>query len=156
MSEYQATSGDTASCCETGEEAFGEGAIPKIDEVEQTARRAQTGPTLRTAILMRGHGPHEAMGGRSRIVLIDQLAAHLQGDDLAAQPAEQPPDGRVIERAFVDGLCRVRCLEANAHAAGTHRLAIRQAIVLEVLMSELEQTGSGVAFIGEDESRGSR
>jgi hypothetical protein len=33
-------------------------------------------------------GGDEAMGGRGRIVLIEQLAAHLQGDDLAAQPRE--------------------------------------------------------------------
>lgn len=104
MSEVQATSWDAGSCCETGEETFGEGAIPKIDELEQTASRAQTGRTLRTAILLRGHGSHEAMGARSRIVLIEQLSAHLQGDDLAAQPGEHVPDGRVMERAFVDGL----------------------------------------------------
>jgi len=104
MSEYQARSGDAASCCETGEEAFGEGAIPTIDELEQAASRAQAGRTLRTAILLRGNSSHEAMRARSRIVFIEHLAAHLQGDDLTTQPGERTPDGRVIERAFVDGL----------------------------------------------------
>jgi hypothetical protein len=99
---------------------------------------------------MRCHGSHEAVSGRSGIVLIEQLPTHLQRNDLATQPREHSPDGRVLERAFVNGLC-VAGFVANAHAGGSHGFAIRIAIMLEVMPSELERTRRGVTFIGENE-----
>jgi len=103
-----------------------------------------------------GHGADEAMGGRGRIMLIEQLAARLQGDDLAAQPGEHTPDGRMMERPFVDGLRSAGRFIAQAHAVRLHGLAVGLAIVFQILLGELKRTWSGVAFIGENESRGSR
>jgi hypothetical protein len=100
---------------------------------------------------MRGHSSHEAVSARGWVVLIEQLAAHLQSDDLASQPREHPPDGRVMECAFVNGLGSVRCFVAKAHAGGSHGFAIRIAIMLEIMSSELERTRRGVTFIGENE-----
>lgn len=84
-------------------------------------------------------------------MLIEQLPAHLQRYDLATQPREHSPDGRVLEHAFVDGLCSVAGFVANAHSGGSHSFAIRIAIVLEIMPSELERTRRGVTFVGENE-----
>ena len=86
-------------------------------------------------------------------MLIEQLATRLQRDDLATQPTEHTPNGRMLERAFVDGLCCAGHFVAKAHSARPHGLAVGLTVAVEILLGELERTWSGVPFIGENESR---
>ena len=88
-------------------------------------------------------------------MLIQEPPAGLQSDHLTAKPAEPAPDGGVIEHAFVDCMCRGGLFVGDGHGAGTNDISITAMIVLDVVLGKFEQIGSGVAFIGENESRGS-
>lgn len=154
--EHQPTSGEAGSCCEARKELLGEVAFPLSGKMEQLARPVQVTFPLRTAELVRRHGAHEAMAGGGWILLLDQLPAFGQCGHLASQPGEHPPDGRMVQRPFIDGRSVRRRLVAGGSVPGPDRLAIRLPVVLQVIVGEIEERLLGVALIGKYESRDNR
>ena len=98
--ERQPKSGEAGSCCEARKEALGKAVFPLGDQVKQLAGAAQRKLPLRTAGLVRRHGAHKAVAGGGRGFLQDQFPAHAQRSQLASQPSQQPPDGRMVQRPF--------------------------------------------------------
>lgn len=58
--------------------------MPLSDQMEQLTRLAKDLATLRATQLARRDIPHEAMAGRTRIMLLDQLTTGSQGGQLEA------------------------------------------------------------------------
>ena len=154
--EHQPTSGEAGSCCEARKELLGEVAFPLSGKMEQLARSAQVTFPLRTAELVRRHGAHEAVTGGGWIPLLEQVPAHGERSQLASQPGEHPPDGRMVQRPFIDGRSVGRRLVAGGSVPGPDRLAIRLPVVLQVIVGEIEERLLGVALIGKYESRDNR
>ena len=73
MSKEQATSGDTWSCCETGEEGLAEGAVPTVDQLKQAAGMAEDLATLLATVLVRADRTHKAVHRGERVVLAPKL-----------------------------------------------------------------------------------
>jgi len=111
---------------------------------------------LRAAELVRRYKAHETMAGRTRGVLLDQLAARGQRGQLAAQPTKHPPDGALIQPSLVDESRIRRCLVTSRPAVGSGRFTIGLAVVFQVAGGQKEQGRPGVAFIREYESRDNR
>ena len=156
MPESQGTSVEARSCGETGEELFRKEFFPLGKQMEQLTRLAQEPPTLRAAELVRCYGPQETMAGGTRGVLLDQLAAPGQRCQLAAQPTQHLPDRTVIQPALVDDSDSRRRLVASRPAAGSGRFTVGMPVVFQIAGSQEEQGWTGVAFIGEYESRDNR
>lgn len=157
MSESQATSAKARSCGETGEKLFREEVLPLGDQMEQLTRLAKNPLALRAAELVRRDGPREAMAGGHRMVLLEQFAACGEGGQLAAQPSEHPPNGAVVQQAsLVPGRRAGRVLVNPPPAPWTGRFAIGLPVVLQIAGGKMEEGRTGVAFIGEYESRGNR
>ena len=145
------------SCGETGEKLFREQPFPLGNQMEQLPRLAKELPTLRAAELLRRDGSHKAMAGRMRVALLDRFPARGQGSQLAAQPGEHLPNGAVVQQpSLVPGRGARRTLVDPSSAAWTGRFAIGLPVVLQIAATEMEQGRTGVAFIGEYESRGNR
>lgn len=157
MPESQGTSVKARSCGKTGEKLFREKFLPLGDQMQQLTRLAKDLLTLPAAELLRRNGPHEAMADRSRVVLLDQLAARSQRGQLAAQPAEHPPDGAVVQQpSRIPGRGAGRTLVDPPPTSRTGRFAIGLRVVLQIAGREMKQRRTGVALIGKYESRGNR
>ena len=125
--------------------------------MKQLTRLAKELPTLRTAELVRCYGPHKPMAGRTWVALLDQLAPLGQGRQLATQPSQHPPNGAVVQKpSRIPGGDAGRILVNPRPASGTGRFAISLPVILQIAARKMEQGGTGVAFIGEYESRGNR
>ena len=157
MSESQATSAEARSCCETGEELLRESFLPLDDKMEQLPRLAKKPLPLRTAELVRRHGPRKAMAGRIRAVWLDQPTTLGQGRQLASQPAQHPPDGAMVQKParFPGGSMRWISVDPPP-ASRAGRLTIGLPVVLQVAGAKMNQGRAGVALIGEYESRDNR
>jgi len=157
VTESQATSAEAGSCCETGEEFLRELGLPLAHQMEQLTRLAKEPLTLRAAELVRRDGPHETMAGRSRVVLLEQLAAHDQRRNLAAQPTQHPPDGAVVQKPpLLLGRTVCRSLVDPPPASRAGRLAIGLSVVLQIACRQGKQAWGGVTLIGKYESRDNR
>ena len=156
MSESQDTSAESGPRCETGEEFLGKKFIPLGVKMKQLTRLAQKQFTLSTTELVWRDGPHKAMTGRARIVLLNQPTALGQGSQLAPQPSQHSPEGAVSQRSLVDGRGIHQRLVAPYPSSWTGRFPIGLLVVLNVTGGQREQCRAGVAFVGEYESRGNR
>lgn len=152
----QATSGEAGSCREAWEESLAKGPVPMVDQMKQSAGCGEFLLTLWAAELVRRDGSHKTMRDVGRIMFTDQLQAHLQGHRLAGQPREGAPDSHGVERSFIDRGRSGGSLITDHATTRPSGLAIRLAVVLHVAAGQFEQRLTGVAFIGEYESRGSR
>jgi len=152
VSESQGTSGEAGPRGETGEELFRKEFVPLGDQVKQLARLAQELFPLRTAELVWRDGTHETMTGGARIVRLDLLTACGQRSQLAARPDQHPPYGAVVQAALI----AQRRLVAGGPASGSDRFAIRLPVVLQITAGEIKKSGTGVAFIRDDEREGNR
>lgn len=156
MSESQDTSVEPGPRCEAGKESFREEFFPLGVKMKQLSRSAQEQFTLPATELVRRHGPHKAMAGRAGVALLNQLAALGQGRQLGAQPSQHPPDGAVGQRPFINGRCISGRLVAPHPSSRTGRFPIGSLAILHVPGSQIEQRRTGIAFIGEYESRDNR
>jgi hypothetical protein len=100
--------------------------------MEQLTRSAKEPPTLRAAEFVRRYRAHETMAGRTRGVLLDQLAARGQRGQLAAQPTQHLPDRTVIQPSLVDGRGIRRGLVASHPAVGTGRFTVGLPVVFQI------------------------
>jgi len=75
LSESDATSREPRSCRETGEEFLRKQPLPLGDQMQQLPRALQQLLTLRTAELVGGHGPDEAVACGAGVMRLDLLAA---------------------------------------------------------------------------------
>jgi len=125
--------------------------------MEQLPRLAKKPLTLRTAELVRRHGPRKAMAGRIRAALLDQPTTLGQGRQLASQPAQHPPDGAMVQKParFPGGSTR-RILVDPSPASRAGRLTIGLPVVLHIAGGKMEQARAGVALVREYESRDNR
>jgi hypothetical protein len=97
------------------------------------------------------------MAGRMRVALLDQLTTLGQGRQLASQPSQHPPNRAVVqEPSRVPGRGAGRILVNPRPASRTGRLAIALPVVLQIAGGKMKQGRTGIAFIGEYESRGNR
>jgi hypothetical protein len=125
--------------------------------MDQLTRLVKDLLALRAAELVRRDGPHEAMASRRRVVLLDSLAAFGQGNQLAAQPSQHPPNRAVVQQAaLVPGRRAGWTLVNPPPAPRTGRFAIGLPVVFQIAGGKMEEGRTGVAFIGEYESRGNR
>jgi len=90
------------------------------------------------------------------VLLLDELAAQRQRGALRAQPTEHAPEGAVMKgRDFFGRRAGLLPIEGRA-TLRADRLATRTPIVLEIGGDQVQQRRSGVALIGEYESRDNR
>ena len=106
--------------------------------MKQLTRLPQELFALRTTELVRRDGAHEAMAGGGGISLLDQLSSGGERSQLAPHPSQQPPDGAVIERSFVNASRAGRCYVAGDSSTGTGRFAIRLPVSLDVTGGQRE------------------
>jgi len=106
--------------------------------MKQLTRLPQELFALRTTELVRRDGAHEAMAGGGGISLLDQLSSGGERSQLAPHPSQQPPDGAVIERSFVNVACAGRCYVPGDSIAGAGRSSIRLPILLDVTGGQRE------------------
>jgi hypothetical protein len=155
-SESHATLRKPGSCRVTGEELLGKQPLPLGDQVQQLAGAAQQLLALRAAELLRGHGPEEAVAVGAGIPLLDLLTAQGQRDGLRPQPAQKRPDRAVVQAPLFLGGRVGRLLIAGGPPSGAGGLAVGLLVVLDVAAGQVQEGRSGVALIGEYESRGNR
>ena len=147
---------EARSCGETGEELFWKTFAPLSGKMQQLSGLTQELFALSATGLVRCDGTDKSMASRVGIVLQDQLSADRECGQLAAQPSQHPPEGAVVERPLVNFVSVGRCYVANDTVARLGRLAIGLGVVLEVSSGQMEKCRTGVAFIGEYESRDNR
>jgi len=155
-SESHATLRKPGSCRVTGEELSRKQPLPLGDDVEQLAGFAQQLLALRAAEFLRGHGADEAVAGGARVLLLDVLAAQGQRSGLRPQPAQKGPDRAVVQAAFFRGGRFGRLLIAGGPPSGAGGLAVGLLVVLGIVGGQVQEGRTGVALIGEYESRDNR
>ncbi len=150
VSESHATSRKPGSCRETGEELLRKQPLPFSDQMQQLPRALQQLFTLRTAELVRRHGPHKAVAGGARALCLNLLAALGQRGAQRSQPSQHAPDSAVMQRSFLDG-GRLRLI-ADHSSSRTGRLTVGLLVVLQVAAGKAQQGLAGVTLIREYES----
>ena len=83
---------------------------------------------------------------------LDLVPARGQRDQLAAQPSQHAPHRTVVQATLI----AQRRLVAGGPASGSDRFAIRLPVVLQITAGEIKKSGTGVAFIRDDEREGNR
>lgn len=127
-----------------------------VDQMKQAAGSAQDLPALRTAMFMRADRAEKAMQCRQRIVLAPQLQACLQGDGLSSKKEQEPPQRGAVQSPLIDLLFFRRRDVALHSATRRHGLLIRELVLFQVGLCQGEQTGAGVAPVGQQESQASQ
>ena len=121
-----------------------------------TCRAAQQLLTLRTAELLRRHGPGKAMTGGGGATLLDQLPTLGQRGGLHPQPSQHAPDRAVMQGPLFHGGRLRRRLIAGHAISRAGRLTVGLPVVLQVAAGKVQKGRAGVALIGEYESWGNR
>ena len=154
VSESHATSRESGSCRETGEELLRKQPLPFGDQMQQLPRAAEQLLALRAAELVRRHGANETVAGGAGVLLLDLLAALGQRGAKRSQPGQHAPDGAVVQRSFLDGR-RLRLI-ADHSFSGAGRLPVGLAVVFQVAAGKVQEGPASVTLIRKYENRDNR
>lgn len=127
-----------------------ERAIPAVDQIEQTARYAESLLALRTTKLLRRDGTCKAMQGRRGIVLVPEIESFLKGGCLLAQKEHKAPQRRAMEGALINRLLARRCEITDDASLRRHNLLVGQPIGFKILACERQQADTRVAAMREE------
>jgi len=177
--ECQATSGETRTRCELGEEWTTETALPLGHDQQKLPSRFQRRKPLTTTRLEGIDTALDSMASRVGIVLQDHLARFVEREHETSKPANETPrqtrrNHRLVIRIFVSLFVRLLHGIADLLTAVLQDGAIGRArgiplrrfpcwifllLILrhiQILLGQREQPRCGEAFIGKNERRDSR
>jgi hypothetical protein len=131
-------------------------AIPLVEQMQQTARCAQTLSALRAAVFMRGDSPQKPMQRGERFLFTPQLQPRLNRRDLGAEKGQEPPQRGPMQGPFVNPRLAWWRHVAQHSAVGRDHLLQRPRVVLQVLAGQRQEARAGIPPVREYESRANR